>query len=143
MQIRELAAAADTPVDTVRHYERTGLLPRPSRRSNNYRQYGPADVRRLQFIRNCRALDMSLEEIRELLPFVDNSEADCAPVDRVVEQHLAHVRSRLKALRALERQLKGLLARHAHATDDAECSIVRELATPGGGRRPGRGVHTS
>lgn len=144
MHIRALADAAATPVDTVRHYEKAGLLPTPHRGANNYRQYGPADVRRLQFIRNCRALDMSLDEIRALLPYVDNPQADCAAVDRVVAHHLDHVRARLQALRALERELKGLLARHTEANPQAPCSIVRELAAPAppGGRTRRRGVHT-
>ena len=67
MKIGELATASGTPVDTIRFYEREGLLPAPARSAANYRQYEAAHLERLQFIRHCRTLDMSLTQVRELL----------------------------------------------------------------------------
>ena len=67
MKIGELAAAAGLPVETVRFYEKQGLLPAPHRRENNYRRYDEGALQRLRFIGNCRALDMSLDEVRVLL----------------------------------------------------------------------------
>ena len=66
MRIGELAQAAGLDVETVRYWEKAGLLPPPARRDNNYRRYGEAALHRLRFIRNCRALDMSLYEVRSL-----------------------------------------------------------------------------
>jgi DNA-binding transcriptional MerR regulator len=63
MRIGELAKRADIKVDTVRYYEKAGLLPPPPRRPNGYRDYGKLHLERLAFIRHCRALDISLEEI--------------------------------------------------------------------------------
>ncbi|WP_146053956.1 MerR family transcriptional regulator, partial [Pseudomonas syringae] len=72
MKIGELAKLTDTQVETVRYYEREGLLPAPARSDGNYRLYTQAHVERLSFIRNCRSLDMTLEEIRSLLNLRDS-----------------------------------------------------------------------
>ena len=71
MKIGELAQAAQCTPETVRYYEKAGLLPPPSRSDGNYRVYGPAHLERLVFVRHCRALDMTHEEIRELLELRD------------------------------------------------------------------------
>ena len=128
MRIKEIATAAALPVDTVRHYEKAGLLGVPKRGENNYRRYGAGDVQRLRFIRNCRALDMSLDEVRELLDFIDHPGRDCSPVDAVVDEHLAHVRERLEALRVLERQLQTLRGACGQARPHAACGIVLALS---------------
>jgi DNA-binding transcriptional MerR regulator len=146
MRIKELSQAARVPVDSIRHYEKAGLLHAPTRSGNGYRRYAEADLQRLRFIRNCRALDMSLDEVRTLLGFVDRPPADCAPVDGVIAEHLAHVRERLDGLRTLERQLELLVQACGHAEPQALCGIVLALSrdtpddTP---RGPGRGVHTA
>ncbi|WP_226813792.1 MerR family transcriptional regulator, partial [Bordetella pertussis] len=71
MKIGELARTAGTTVETVRYYEKEGLLPAPERGLNNYRSYGEAHVERLRLIRNCRALDMTQDEIRTVLALAD------------------------------------------------------------------------
>ncbi|WP_212577605.1 MerR family transcriptional regulator, partial [Vibrio parahaemolyticus] len=71
-QIGELARLSDTPVDTVRYYEKAGLMPVPPRSDANYRRYDDTHVARLRFIRHCRALDLSLDEIRTLLRVRDD-----------------------------------------------------------------------
>ena len=79
MKISELAAATDTPVDTIRYYEREGLLPPPARGDNNYRHYDAAHAERLTLIRQARGLDMSLQEIRTLLAWrISVSRSACA-----------------------------------------------------------------
>ena len=102
MRIGELAQAAGMDVDTVRFYEKSGLLPAPARGDNNYRHYDRSALQRLRFIANCRALDMSLDEIRVLLAHMDQPGADCSAVDAVVAEHLGHVRERIAALQLLE-----------------------------------------
>ena len=93
MKISELARATRTPVGTIRHYEREGLLPEPPRQQDNgYRRYGPADVERLGLIRQARALDMSLDEIRVLLALHDTPQAPCDAVNALLDAHIGHVR---------------------------------------------------
>ena len=128
MKIGDLAAASDTPVDTIRFYEREGLLPAPARSAANYRQYEAAHLERLQFIRHCRTLDMSLTEVRELLRVRDDPQADPHAADRVLDAHIGHVSQRIRELRALERQLKSLRARCASAGHADECGVLVGLA---------------
>jgi Cd(II)/Pb(II)-responsive transcriptional regulator len=129
MRIGELAKAAGLDVETVRYYEKAGLLPAPARRDNNYRRYDDSASERLNFIRNCRALDMSLDEIRILLRFIDRPSGDCSPVDALVAEHLGHVRRRLAGLRQLERQLVLLQQACGHAKPQAVCGIVLALGS--------------
>lgn len=143
MKISELAKAAGLSVDTVRFYEKQGLLRAPVRGENNYRRFDEQDVKRLRFVGNCRALDMSLEEIRTLLGFIDEPQQDCRGVDALVAEHLQHVRARMKELKALERQLKALQSACGHAQPHRACGIVMALShgpTIGPARR---GVHSS
>ena len=127
MKIGELAAASDTSVDTIRYYERENLLPAPTRTAANYRQYAPAHLERLAFIRHCRALDMPLAEVQQLLDFVDGSGGDCAGIDRLIDMQLARVQARLTSLQALERQLASLRARCDSRHEAHPCGILQEL----------------
>lgn len=127
MRIGELAAAAATPVDTIRHYERTGLLPAPPRSGANYRRYGEADAQRLRFIRRCRGLDMGLEEVRHLLDLHDAPQAACGEVNALIDAHLAHVAARLRELRALQQELRALRARCGEERSVQDCGILRAL----------------
>ena len=128
MKIGDLATASGTPVDTIRFYEREGLLPAPARNEANYRQYEAAHLERLQFIRASRNLDMSLQEIRALLQVRDDPDADPHAADRVLDAHIEHVSHRIRELRALERQLKSLRARCASGAHANECGVLTGLA---------------
>ena len=121
MQIKELAQATGVDVETIRYYEKQGLLPEPARRDNGYRDYAAKHLERLSFIRHCRALDMPLADVNRLLGFVDTPQADCSDVDLLVDEQLARVRARLKSMRALEKQLLQLRAR-CSGTPRVECS---------------------
>ena len=128
MKIGELAIASGTPVDTIRFYEREGLLPAPARNEANYRQYEAVHLERLQFIRASRNLDMSLQEIRALLQVRDDPDADPHAADRVLDAHIEHVSHRIRELRAMERQLKALRARCANGALADECGVLIGLA---------------
>lgn len=131
MKIGALAKATDCQVETIRYYEREALLPAPSRTEGNYREYTQAHVERLTFIRNCRTLDMTLDEIRSLLALRDNATAPCAGVNALVDEHIDHVRARITGLLALEAQLVTLRERcHASATT-AHCGILERLEVNG------------
>lgn len=130
LKIGELAQRTSCQVETIRYYERIGMLAPPARSSNNYRTYGDHHVERLLFIRRCRALDMTLDEVRVLLNFRDRPEEDCHGVNRLLDKHIDHVVSRIKSLSALEGQLRHL--RHQCVATDAskECGILHALAEP-------------
>ena len=87
--IGELARTTGTKVETVRYYERIGLLPQPARTGGNYRAYARPHLERLSFIRRGRDLGFSLEEVRELLRLSDDRERPCAEVDHIARAHLA------------------------------------------------------
>lgn len=126
MKIGELAARTGCQPVTIRYYEQAGLLPVPPRSEGNYRVYTRAHEERLLFIRNCRALDMSLDEIRQLLDYQDNPSGDCSEINALVEAHIEHVSSRIKVLQQLQDKLVALRQRCTGA--EPSCSILQELA---------------
>lgn len=128
MKISELAKAARCTVETVRFYEKKGLLEEPTRTAGNYRSYGPAHVERLRFIRNCRALDMTHDEISSLLVLMSQSDRDCGDVNRLLDEHILHVDARIKELKDLRSQLDRLRegCDREQAMDD--CGILKGLS---------------
>jgi Cd(II)/Pb(II)-responsive transcriptional regulator len=127
MKIGQLAAATDTQVETIRYYEREGLLPPPARSEGNYRVYDNPHVTRLAFIRHCRALDLNLSEIRSLLHVRDAPEAGCGEVNALVDAHIDQVGVRIRQLQALEGELKALRAHCSEGRSVMACGILDEL----------------
>jgi Cu(I)-responsive transcriptional regulator len=127
MNIGELARAADTNAETIRYYERIGLLPAPPRTAGNYRDYTTAHASRLTFTRRARDLGFSIEQIRVLLDLADRKEQSCGAVDAIARAHLADVKRKLADLAALRRELDGLIRQCRHGTV-AECRIIEALA---------------
>lgn len=128
MKIGELAQVAQCTVETVRYYEKEGLLPAPLRTAGNFRDYGTEHLERLRFIRNCRALDMSHGEIRTLLALTDHPDAGCGAVNTVFDQHIAHVEERLRELTQLKAQLHALRKRCQSEHNTEDCGILQGLA---------------
>ncbi|TNF51594.1 MAG: Cd(II)/Pb(II)-responsive transcriptional regulator [Burkholderiales bacterium] len=140
LRIGEAARRTGLSAPSIRHYEREGLLPEPVRSDSRYRLYGESDLHRLRFIRLCRAMDMSLDEVRTLLGLDLENKADCLAARRTLDAHLGHVRQRLSELRALEHDLRALRDRCDGNGD--HCHIIEALhqaadeavaATPRGG----------
>jgi Cd(II)/Pb(II)-responsive transcriptional regulator len=129
MQIKELARATGVDLETIRYYEKQGLLPQPARRDNGYREFDASHLERLSFIRHCRALDMPLADVQRLLGFVDSPDAHCGDANQLVDEQLARVRARLKSMRALEKQLLQLRARCAETHEGHPCGILQELVS--------------
>jgi Cd(II)/Pb(II)-responsive transcriptional regulator len=127
MKIGELAHRTNTQAETIRFYEREGLLPEPGRSEANYRIYGDEHTERLSFIRHCRGLDMTLDEIRVLLRFKDAPTENCGEVNDLLDEHIAHVAERVRELRQLEKQLKGLREACLCAQEAQHCGILNEL----------------
>lgn len=132
MKIGELAKLTECQVETIRYYEREGLLPAPARSEGNYRLYGETHAERLRFIRNCRALDMTLEEIRGLLGLRDSPRAPCEGVNSLIDAHIQHVQARIANLQALQAQLLDLRARCLDERAVAQCGILQQLNASGG-----------
>ncbi|PLR29214.1 Cd(II)/Pb(II)-responsive transcriptional regulator [Chimaeribacter arupi] len=128
MKIGELARQAGCLVETVRYYEREGLLQPVIRdQANNYRHYDSAHLERLMFIRRCRTLDMTHDEIRVLLRARSQPDADCGTVNALIDEHLRHVQTRICELNMLEKQLNELRS-HCNANRATrDCGILREL----------------
>jgi Cd(II)/Pb(II)-responsive transcriptional regulator len=127
MRIGELARRTGCKVETVRYYEREGLLAEPGRTDGNYRFYDATHLARLGFIRSCRTLEMSLTEIRALLAIKDGAGRDCGEVNMVLDAHIGHVADRIERLMALKSQLLALREQCGGAAAVERCGILREL----------------
>ncbi len=127
MKIGELASRAGADVQTVRYYEREGLIDAPVRTASGYRSYGPTHVERLNFIRHCRSLDMALADIKRLIALSRDKAVSCDKVNALVHVHLERVRAKRTALEALEQQLATLDAQCASGHRVADCGILEEL----------------
>jgi Cd(II)/Pb(II)-responsive transcriptional regulator len=141
MKIGELAQVAQCTVETVRYYEKEGLLPAPARTAGNFRVYGPEHLERLRFIRNCRALDMSHEEIHTLLRLADQPAEGCGAINAVFDQHIAHVDERIRELVHLKEQLGSLRQRCSSEQAVDACGILQGLAAMETEERPERHTH--
>ena len=127
MKIGELASATATNVETVRYYEKIGLLPPPARSSANYRNYGNAHLARLSFIRRSRDLGFTLEAVRELLTLSDDKMQSCDAVDNIAQTHRAEIDRKIGDLTALRGELDRVIGSCRHGTV-ADCKIIETLA---------------
>jgi Cd(II)/Pb(II)-responsive transcriptional regulator len=141
MKIGELAHLAQCTVETVRYYEKSGLLAEPSRTTGNFRVYGPEHLERLRLIRNCRALDMSHEEIHALLKLANAASDDCGAINAVFDQHIAHVDARIGELMQLKQQLSSLRERCQSDKAADACGILQGLAAMETGQQLVRHTH--
>ena len=141
MKIGDLAKAAQCTVETVRYYEKEGLLPAPARTAGNYRSYGAGHVERLRFIRNCRALDMTHDEIRALLGFMDQPTRNCCDVNRLLDAHIGHVDVRIEELAKLRAQLVELRKQCASPAEISACGIIQGLSAMDTGPKAEQQTH--
>jgi DNA-binding transcriptional MerR regulator len=127
MKIGELATATATRVETVRYYEKIGLLASPARTLANYRSYGADHLARLSFIRRARDLGFTLEAVRELLALSDDTSRSCEAIDGVARLHLTEVDRKIADLTALRNELGRVIGSCQHGTV-GECKIIETLA---------------
>ena len=122
----DLARATGCNLETIRYYEKIGIMPDPPRSTKGYRSYDDAHVRRLKFVMRSRDLGFSLEEVRGLLGLVDEQSRTCAEVQIIAEDHLTDVRAKIADLKRIERVLSDTVAR---CTGDAapECAVIDAL----------------
>ena len=124
-RIGEAALQSGVSAANIRYYEKEGLLPPGVRGDNSYRLYSGADVHQLRFIRLCRAMDMSLHEVRTLLALDWSRKEDCDAARDTLDDHLQHVRARLAELQTREADLLAL--RDRCDGTDAHCHIIEAL----------------
>lgn len=124
--IGALSKHTGTNIETIRYYERVGLLPAPGRSSGGYRLYGTEHLKRLNFIRRARALGFSLAEVRKLLTLADQRRRPCAEVRVVATAHLEDVKGKIADLRQMERVLKETVAR-CEAGSGSHCPMIDAL----------------
>lgn len=125
--IGDLAKATGTKVETVRYYEKIGLLPEPGRTPGNYRSYSAAHRDRLSFIRRARDLGFSIQQVRGLLGLSDQRDRPCEAVDAIAREHLSEVERKIQDLQALRRELDSILSQCGCGTI-AECRIIEALS---------------
>lgn len=135
LTIGALAKTTGTNIETVRYYERIGLLPAPARTAGNYRAYGADHLARLSFVRRARDLGFSIEAVRDLLRLNDQKRRDCASVGAVARAHLADVERKIKDLTALRRELRGLMDQCCAGRIEV-CRVIEALSPEAGGGVP-------
>lgn len=128
MLIGELAEKADVSIDTIRYYEREGLIAPVSVRGSGYREFDKASVETLRFVVRAKDLGFSLKEIRNLLRLKDSPDTTCGEIRALAESKLADISGKIETLKAMKTDLAGLLAQCIDRTASADsCPIVDSL----------------
>jgi MerR family mercuric resistance operon transcriptional regulator len=127
LTIGALSEQTEVNIETIRYYERIGILPNPPRSAGGHRLYADEHTQRLLFIRRARQLGFSLEQVRELLGLSSGRRLACAKVKSITEQHIADIRRRVRDLQRLERVLSGMAAQ-CRGDELADCPILEALA---------------
>ncbi|SDB46733.1 MerR family transcriptional regulator [Belnapia rosea] len=135
LSIGDLAKATGTQVETIRYYERIGLMPEPERSPGNYRVYDLAQLRRLSFIRRARDLGFPLDQVRALLGLSGDGARSCAGIDTIARRHLAEVERKIDDLTALRDELAGMIGRCGQGSV-SDCRIIETLAPVSPGPAP-------
>ena len=128
LTIGTVAKRAGVPIDTIRYYEREGLLPEPLRRASGYRSYNESAIKRLRFIRRAKDLGFTLEEIRDLLALSSDRRGGVKAVRKRAEQRLADIEARIAELVRIRAGLQQLIEACPGHGDPEHCPILRALA---------------
>jgi DNA-binding transcriptional MerR regulator len=139
LTIGQLGLATGTKIETIRYYEKIGLLPKPRRTTGNYRSYAAEHLERLGFIRRARELGFSIEDVRELLKLAAHGERPCEEVDQLAARHLETTERKIEALVRLRRELRDTLD-SCKGGRIAECRVIQALSpAPGNRKKKGHG----
>ncbi len=125
--ISEIATKTGLSTDTIRFYEKKGLIQPNFRASNQYRYYAEEALKRLIFIKRCRTLGMSLKEIEHLIKLEQNPEQDCCEVNQMIDRHLLEISNKIKELQIFEQQLMLLRDSCNTPTTIDHCQILKTL----------------
>lgn len=129
MKISQAATASGCHLETIRYYERIGLMPSPGRTASGYREYSQADVERLRFATRGRDLGFSLEEIRSLLRLAQDPAMSCGEVDQLARKHLHDIQSRIEDLRRMASELERTIS-SCRGDKRGQCTILETLRQP-------------
>ena len=135
MQIGELAKRSGCQAETVRYYERLGLLPQPERTAGNYRVYNEEHLERLRFIRNCRAIDMTLDDVHRLLYFRDRPDLACLEINELLDTHIERLDEQVSELLRLQQYLRELRTCCDSPRSAGDCGILAALDSAAGQTR--------
>lgn len=128
MRTTQVARSAGVNAQTLRYYERRGLLPHPPRTSSGYRTYGPETVRIVRFVKQVQELGFSLDQAEDLLHLADGGPDGCDDVQRMTADKLAEVDVKIEALTAMRESLGRLLATCSQPRADRDCPLLQCLA---------------
>ncbi|WP_325262575.1 helix-turn-helix domain-containing protein [uncultured Rhizobium sp.] len=126
MQIGDLSARSGVKIETIRYYERVGLLPRPDRLASGRRIYGDEDVRRLGFVRHARDMGFGLSSVRVLLSLKEKPDESCGEAIRIAQAQLDAVEERMSRLADLRTDLKRMIA-ECDGHQVADCRIIETI----------------
>ncbi len=129
MRTGEVAAEAGVNVETLRYYERRGILPRPGRTAAGYRSYSTEAVRLIRFIKRAQELGFTLDEIEDLLRLREDRRSTCGEVKAAAAAKLAHIDRKIADLRAIKRALSTLVASCSVNDGDRSCPILESLGS--------------
>jgi MerR family transcriptional regulator, copper efflux regulator len=130
LKIGEVAKRSEVGIETIRYYERQGLLAKPDRRPSGYRQYDESVVSRLQFIRNAKELGFTLAEIKELLGLWFDVNTKCVHVRQRAEQKIANIEDKIRTLQKMKRSLKKIISQCENRDEVDECPLWLGLDEP-------------
>ncbi|OEY96392.1 Cd(II)/Pb(II)-responsive transcriptional regulator [Acinetobacter qingfengensis] len=128
LKIGELAKLTNCSVLTIRFYEKQGLIQIPDRTQSNYRLYKQSDVDRIKFILNCRSLNMSLNEIKQLLTYQDQPDMNCSKVNHLVDKHIQNIYQHIEQQKYLIEQLIQLRKSCDGMCSMEKCGVIKQLS---------------
>ncbi len=124
--IGEMSRQTGVHIETIRYYERIGIIPKPDRTEGGNRQYNHDQLKRLSFVKRCRDLGFTLDEIRAFLEMVDRDDFTCGEVHGRTMSHLRNIKKKLSDLKRMEKTLKSMSAQCSKG-DMPECPIIETL----------------
>lgn len=128
MLVGQLARQAGCSAETIRYYEREGLLKKPPREVSGYRNYSAGHLGQLNFILRCRSLGITLAEIRTMQHYQANPDLACAEINDMIDHHITHIQKQIEQMHLLEKQLRDLRKRCNDNSTVGTCGILQNLA---------------
>ena len=127
MKIGELSKVSGASIQTIRYYEREGLVSAPERTEGNFRFYNSKSIKELEFVKHCRSLDISLADIKRLIELKNKPEESCSSVNALINRQLMLVNQRMKELKALRKELQSMAKSCPSDNTVDACNIMKSL----------------
>ncbi len=135
MKIGELAKQTNCSVQTIRHYDKKGLISASARSEGNFRIFDQSAIDRVMFIKHCRSLDLSISEIHQLLQLAESPNSGCDDINTMIDGHIVEVEQRIMELQLLRKQLKSLRDSCTSERTVEQCGILSTLSAKSGNCR--------